>query len=657
MKFLKWLLVLSFLVMPFVYASDGKAAALDYSDKLTLTIGSKNMKHNSTYTKTAQPVTAINGVSFIPFASVAAQYGYKISYNAKTKESIATGPLHTLKFKINSAAANVDGYNVKLTGATYILNGSLMVPLRSWGNVTDSAIAVVNKTITLSWNSVILPQQPKANFEVQPAEIYAGQTNVTYVDRSYNPADAPFVDERWDGRMDVFPDPGTYTVTRQVEDINGIWSEPYSVTITVKPANQPPVANFSTEKETYRIGEAVLYTDLSTDDENAIVRRTWTGNDKVFFEPGNKQVTLEVEDRHGLVHSITKTVTVTSEVLYTKDEYYRLFTPIGEKFPIDSGAVLKMPSLPYTFHSEQSQMVRSNSPEALLQEGIVYESQLSGQVRFLFHNVNHMFTPVKMYLLATNNNQVPVNLSTGSIGLGGPDPYVENTAKMSTIRYLQSLANNPSPRWMTIKPGETKEVLPELSRIPMKPLDVLTTYADLYADQELQFKIVVVASNKNVFTELPKLGQMPRDGKHVRGTFNKADRSIEMSDILGNTAEYIKLGDKTMDTYLDGIDETTGNLEYNIGNFGVLYRLTLPHVAPHTLIALNARGGYYTGAFMVNGQVIPVTNSSILKDNKEAAVLYRTGDSEESVEIVFTLSAGSNLPLAMMFLPLPGARW
>lgn len=657
MKFLKWFVVLSFLLTPFAYASHSTAAAPDYSDKLTLTMGSTNMKHNSTFTRTAQPVTVINGVSFIPFASVAAQYGYKISYIAQTKESIATGTQHTLKFKLNSGTANVDGTTVKLTGAPYILNGSLMVPLRSWGNVTGSVVAVSGKTITLSWNAVVQPQKPTANFEVQPAEIYAGETTVNYVDRSNNPADGPFIDERWDGRQNVFQEPGTYTITRQVRDVNGYWSDPFSVTITVKAPNQPPVADFTTDKATYRIGEDVQYTDLSTDDENAIIRRTWIGNDKAFFEPGEKQVTLEVEDRHGLIHSVTKTITVTDEVLYTKDEYNRLFTPIGEKFPIDGSAMLGMASLPYTFHSEEAQMVRSNSPETMLQEGIVYETQLSGQVRFLFHNVNQIGYPVKMYLLATNNNGAPANLSTGAIGTGGPDPYVENTAKMSTIRYLQSLSSNPSPRWMTIKPGETKEVLPELSKIPMKPRDVLTTYADLYSDQELQFRIVVVASNKNVFAELPYLTQMPRDGKHVRGTFYKSDRSIEMPGILGDTEEYMKLGDKTMDTYLDGIDETTGALEYNVGNFGVLYRLSLPHVAPHTLIALNARGGYYTGAFMVNGQVVPVTKSSILKDNKEAAVLYRTGNSEESVEIVFTLSAGSNLPLAMMFLPLPEQRW
>ena len=60
---------------------------------------------------------------------------------------------------------------------------------------------------------------------------------------------------------------------------------------------------------------------------------------------------------------------------------------------------------------------------------------------------------------------------------------------------------------------------------------------------------------------------------------------------------------------------------------------------------------------MVNGRVVTVTNTSILKDNTEGCCPYRTGDTEESLDFVFTLAAGSNLPLAMMFLPLPGLRW
>ncbi|SFS83594.1 stalk domain-containing protein [Paenibacillus sp. BC26] len=656
MKSLKWILILSFLIFPFSNLTSEVASAQGASDTLILQIGSNVMKHNGKSYKSSQPVTAVKDTTFIPFSSIASRYGYAISYDAKKKESIATGSSNVLRFKIGSMYAYRGGTPVKLTGKPYILNGSLMVPLRSWGILTDSAIAVAGKQITLSWNTVVVPKKPKAFFEVQPTEIYAGQTTVAYIDRSINYTDAPFVDDRYEGRMDVFPEAGIYTITRQVQDVNGLWSDPFAVTVDVRPPNEAPVADFTTERSSYRIGENITYIDQSTDDENNIVRRTWTGNDKAFFEAGDKQVTLEVEDRHGMVHSVTKTVTVTSEVLYTRDEYNKLFTKIGDKFSIDSNSVLNIPALTYAFQSESAQMVRSNSPETLLQEGIAYEAQLTGQVRFMFHNVNNIGYPVKMYLLATNNNGTPVNVNTSSIGIGGPDPYVVNTGKLSTVRYLKSIGENPSPRWMTIRPHETKEILPEISKTPMKIMEVLSAYADIYADQELKFQIVVVAAGKNPIAELPNLSVMPRDGKHVRGTFYNADRDIDLNDTLGETPQRIMLGDKKLDTYLDGIDDTSGQLEYNIGNFGVLYKLRLPHVAPNTLIALNARGGYYTGAFMINGQVVTVANETILKDNKEAVVLYRTGNSEESVEMVFTLAAGSNLPVAMLFLPLPGFR-
>jgi hypothetical protein len=87
----------------------------------------------------------------------------------------------------------------------------------------------------------------------------------------------------------------------------------------------------------------------------------------------------------------------------------------------------------------------------------------------------------------------------------------------------------------------------------------------------------------------------------------------------------------------------------------VLYRLKL-EVAPRTLISLNARGGHYTGAFVVNGRVVEVTKGSILKNQEEACVLYRTGNRAETVEIVFTPASGSNLPIALLFEPLPEVR-
>ena len=340
--------------------------------------------------------------------------------------------------------------------------------------------------------------------------------------------------------------------------------------------------------------------------------------------------------------------------MYTKDEYYRLNTKVGENFSIDSTSVPKMPAIMYRIDSESSQMVRSNSPETLLQEGIIYQAQLTGQVRFMLHNLNRINYPVKMYLLATNNGSKTVNVNTSSIGVGGPNPIVANTGKLSTVRYLTSYGSNPSPKWMTVRPNQTVEILPVVSKTAMKPMDVLTAYADVFSDQELLFRVVVVAADKNPIAVLPSLSIIPRDGIHVRGTFYNADRSITIEDTLGDREERILLGDTTIDKNVDGIDDTTGQLQYNGGNFGVLYRLHLTHVSPRTLIALNARGGIYVGAFMVNGQVVTTS----LLNNTLATVLYRTGDTEETVDIVFTLAqAGSDLPVAMTFLPLPQLRW
>ncbi|QHW30311.1 copper amine oxidase N-terminal domain-containing protein [Paenibacillus rhizovicinus] len=676
MKSLKWMLLVSLFVMSITSAATkntfaeggivpvtttdttvtnglGFPSAVTLTNRLDLTMGSANMLHNGTAYKSAQPVVSINGRTFIPFSSIAARYGYKISYDAAKKESIAKSDQHELVFKMGSGFAYRDGVLTKLTGVPFISNGYLMVPLRSWGEMADSTIAVVNKTITLKWSTTVIPPKPTANFEVQPGEIFAGQTIVSYIDHSTNATGEPFVDERWEGRMDVFPEPGTYVITHQLEDTNGIWSEPYSVTVTVKAPNMPPVADFTTEKSQYRIGEEVNYIDMSTDDENAIVRRTYTGNDKVFFEAGDHSVTLVVEDSHGLTSTVTKTVSVSNSVLYTKEEYERLNTKVGDNFTIDGASVPKMPAIGYTINSVRSQLVRSNSPETLIQEGIAYEAQLTGQVRFMFHNVNKIGYPVRMYLLATNNNSSTVNVNTSSIGIGGPDPIVANTAKMSTLRYLTSVGSNPSPKWMTVKPHQTIEILPDISKVPMKLNEVLSAYADIYSDQELQFHVVVVAADKNPITELPKLAVMPRDGIHVRGTFNNADRTIDINDTLGDMDQRIVIGDKTIDKYLDGIDDTTGELQYNTGNFGTLYRMHLPHVSPNTLIALNPRGGIYTGSFMVNGRVV----TSSLMNNTQATVLYRTGDTEESVDLVFTLAGGSNLPIALTFLPLPELRW
>jgi PKD repeat protein len=631
-------------------------AASSVTDTLTMVKNSTAIVHNGVKTTAPQPLTFINGVSYIPLKAIAVEFGYKVTYNAPTKESIATSKDGVeLRFKPNSATVMKDGVATGLTGPAINQNGSFMIPVRSWSILTGAQLSLVGTTMTLSWSTA--PKAPTAAFEVTPGEIYAQQTQVQYVDQSIVPSGTGIVNEVWNGREDIFPEAGTYTITRQVQDRNGVWSDPYSVTIEVKPPNQAPVADFTTDKTVYRIGENILYTDWSTDDENSIVSAKWSGNEKVFFAAGEYPVTLEVMDRHGLTSQVMKNITVSSEVLYTRDEYNRLFTPVGEKYAINGSSVLNYSIVSYTHVSEPAQMVRSNSPETWTREGIAYEDQLLGDIRFMFHNMNNTGDSVKMYLLATNYGSVKANVGIGAAGIGGPNTQVSATGKMSTARYLTALSANPTTTWQTVKPGETKEVLPLISQRAIKQGEVFSAFADLVTDQRLEFHVVVVKDGKDPVAEYKNLTYMERD-IHVRGTFNGTNRSIEINDTLGNTPQRIAIGDRKLDTYLDGYDGMTGNLEINTGNFGVLYKMKLTHVAPRTLISLNPRGGYYMGAFLVNGKLVTVPASSpILADSNEAGVLYRTGDTEETVDIVFMIAPGGNLPLNMLFTPLPEIRW
>ncbi|CAM4234495.1 stalk domain-containing protein [Paenibacillus tarimensis] len=654
MKSLKWLLVLSLLIISVQLSSAEPAAARSGGSILQMKKNSDVLFFNGNEMKAAQPVTIIEGSAYLPLRGIAAPFGYTLSYDKKTRESVAKGGSKEIRFKAGSSVIKINGASVQGPGPAYNQKGFLMVPIRMWSNLTGSTITAKSGNITITWSTV-----PVATFKVSPDIIYAGQTKVTFEDLSSSNGPYKIIDERWEGRQEYYESAGSYVITRWVMDENGTWSEPYSVTITVRTPNQPPVADFATEKPTYRIGEQVTYIDRSYDDENAITRREWTGNEPVFFEPGEKRVTLEVEDQHGMVNVVTKLVTVTEEVLYTREEYNQLYTPAGAKYEINGAKVLDYEIVKHSFHNEPSQMVRSNSPEQWLTTGIAYQDDLTGKTRFMFHNRNSTGYNVKMYLLATNINGTVAQVGTGPIGIGGPTTYVSTAGRQSVTRYLQALNENAPYTYESLRPGETKIVASDLAKAPIKDTQVFSAHVDMMSDQPIRYQIVVVRENEDPVTAVKSMQLMSRDEHHVRGTFYNAERVIDGAEVdgLGRKPQRIVLGDKKVDTYLDGIDNTTGGLEWNTGNFGVLYKMKLTNVAPRTLIGINARGGHYAGAFSVNGKVVGAPQTGILNNNGETVVLHRTGNVPETVEIMFVLASGSNLPINMLFTPLPDIRW
>jgi PKD repeat protein len=73
---------------------------------------------------------------------------------------------------------------------------------------------------------------PVARFQVTKSVVAQGE-RVDYADDSFDPDGDAIVERVWTNRREVFFAPGRHTVTLRVKDSRGLWSEPYSVTITV----------------------------------------------------------------------------------------------------------------------------------------------------------------------------------------------------------------------------------------------------------------------------------------------------------------------------------------------------------------------------------------------------------------------------------------
>ncbi|WP_458123177.1 stalk domain-containing protein [Paenibacillus sp. Z3-2] len=618
---------------------------------LTLYMNSNKMMQDGKTYLAGQPMAVKNGVSYVAIRALVDRVGYDVKYDNTTKETIIISGEDELRFKTNSTIYTVNGVSRSMKGPAYQQKNTFMVPLTSITQALNITYKVNQPAKTVVLN---LSTKPVASFTVQK-EVFAGD-QVTYTTRSSSPKGLSIVDERWTGRQDSFDQPGSYTVTYAVQDSSGQWSDPYSVTIKVERPNLPPVAMFMTDKEEYKMGEKITYIDQSTDDENAIVKTEWDNNALAFFVPGPKTVTITVTDKHGASDSYTKMINITGETLYSLTDFNQLFTPVGEKFTFDGGGVPALEKVPFTYYDEPSLLIRSNSPETVNTEGIVYKESSFGQTRFMIHHVNNTGKNVKMYVVATNNNAYTASIEQQNMGFAGPSPFATVAGKLSIDRWFQSMQNGTGQKKVYIQPGESKLILNDLSVLPMKQGQVISLYSDVFSDYELDYNIIMIEENKDPMEVLSSLPVLDRDGVHNRGTYPNATRVITYDQEVGSKPARLPLGDNASDPNLVGTDPMAYTEASNAGNFGVLYKITLNNVAPRTLISFNPRGGRYSGVALVNGQVVQISTGKSVTAPNEQSVMYRTGSYGESVTILFSAAPGSNLPVNLLFTPLPAEK-
>ncbi|MEK4511703.1 copper amine oxidase N-terminal domain-containing protein [Paenibacillus sp. FSL K6-2524] len=616
--------------------------------ELILMMNSNKMYQNGSLFIAGNPMEVKKGVSYVAIRAIVERAGLQLSFDNKTKETIITRGSDELRFQFNKSTYKVNGVVKPMKGTSYSAKNNFMVPLTAITGALNIPYTVdqPGKRVILS-----LSTNPVASFSVGNKEIVAGETVVQYSTNSYSPSGLEIVEEQWEGREDTFTTPGSYLVTYRVKDSNGQWSNPFSLTLNVVKPHTPPVANFTTDKDTYKMGELINYTDFSTDEENSIKDRVWENKELAFFNPGPTTIRLKVTNKYGLYSTVEKTITITDEVLYTKDEFNKIFTPVGEKYTFDGTVIPSWTKVNYSFTSEPTTLIRSNSPETVYSEGRVYTETATGSTRFMIHHVNSTGKNVKMYVIATNKNTETTRLTQTTMGFGGPSPYATAAGRASVNRYYESLQTGKDYKDVWIAPGESKIVMTELNANPMKPGEVISLYSDLYSDHTLQYDVIMIDANKDPFKTLPTLDLLAAD-VHNRGTYMDANRNIEYNELVGDSPVRLMIADNSTDPFQIGTGPQ-GEYQMNSGNFGVVYKIKLYRVAPNTLITFNPRGGRYYGSMMVNGEIVQLSSSGSLSAPNENSVLFRSGDREQTVEFTFTAAPGSNLSVNLLLQPLP----
>ena len=143
---------------------------------------------------------------------------------------------------------------------------------------------------------------------------------------------------------------------------------------------------------------------------------------------------------------------------------------------------------------------------------------------------------------------------------------------------------------------------------------------------------------------------MPLDGRHQRGTFPGAVRSLRVS--LSQLPARLVIGDGQLDPALTGVDRLTGQPMRLLGNYGLLYDLEVTGTAG-TAVALSPRGGLYRGAMnIVDGPLsqtikLPRTGSAVQPN--QPVLLWRPKTNR--LKIDFIPASGSNLPISLVFYP------
>lgn len=464
------------------------------------------------------------------------------------------------------------------------------------------------------------------------------------------------------------PKAGDYLISLKVKDNKGIWSEWTTKSITILPNEKPIITGIQADKSQYERGESINLTYTFENEEwEPIIKERWSyrGIDEAkaianpmkpeqIFDTGEYIVSLTLEDKTGNISDAFQyTLEVNDKV--QKNELRYKFETAWVGSIIDNMKNFNFQDYkevtPESITRDTGKLIMSNSPEQVSQKGIVYQDTVTGSGRMIIHHLNNFGNESNkaenkgIVVLAENRSLTPVILKITNKSIKGPVYDVLTSGQEVLNLYL---LRSPQGEEYTLLPGE-KIKLYDSTASAWHQGRIISGLFDFEAIGDVTFTSAVTDAKKTV-DEILAMPIVPRDGKHNRGTFDEVSRHYTID--LSNYDEPVKLliGNGGKPEWVHGIDATTGEEIYNMGNYGLSHYVTVK-AKEKTGVFLNPRGGVYRGTIgWNNGQLVTAPLYGSFTQPVRAATLGVV-EPQRDRTFEYILPNGSAAPILFGFVP------
>jgi hypothetical protein len=580
--------------------------------------------------------------------------------------------------------AIINNSKVSIEAAPIIQDGVCLVPLKFLSEAFnipftfDNQLNTIYFKLTEDLTIAVEGNRPKAKFSFDKDSYIAGQ-EITINDESNDADGDTLIQKQWqidddkNNRMTNLqsflnrPEEGSHTISLRVKDSKRNWSEWYTQVITILPNEKPIVSELNLSQNSLAQGEKIdIKHSFENEEWEKISEEIWSyryldsnnsknestiGKPLALFYPGKFAIELQLVDAYGNISEKKEAIlTITDKVEQSELDFKFKEGKVGTL--VDNFKNVNYSNYElinnYSVKDTGAKLLMSNSPESVMQKGVLYKDVVKGQGRILYHHrnmINDTSENKRFVIIMENKNDYPITITKRRQGSKGPTEDILYAGSLA----LKDFLDKDFYEEYKLKKGETKYLYDTGTKQWNKGATV-SGMIEFYSSEQVHITVAMVGEDTQL-SHIKALPVLKRDGIHSRGSFENADRYYNI--ILDNDKPYkIALGKpkNNMENWLQGYDAITGQQVTNKGNYGMIYRMRI-NTKEDTGILFSIIGNIYKGAIgFTDGGSYAMPQGGILK-NIQPSVVAGIAKEGEILEVIYVLPNGSAAPNLFCFIP------